>query len=211
MATRGRPRKFDETEALDRAVEVFWRQGYDGTSIADLTAAMQINPPSLYGAFGSKRELFQRAVDRYMESRASNLEDALSAPSAREATWAVLMNFVRDGTLPGLPAGCLMVQGALTCSDENRDVALEMARRRNGTRIALQGRFEEAVKSGEFPLDTDPAALSLYAATVAVGISVQAASGASRSELIAVAELAMLSIPGVATLPLPQLVEAALA
>ncbi|WP_219816748.1 TetR/AcrR family transcriptional regulator [Arthrobacter sp. ZGTC131] len=64
----GRKRAFDDQVALDTAMELFWRQGYEGTSIADLTLALGINPPSLYAAFGSKRELFERTLDRYLRT-----------------------------------------------------------------------------------------------------------------------------------------------
>src|SRR5262245_66262623 len=79
----GRPREFDLENALDRALEVFWRNGYEGTSIADLTEAMGINPPSLYADFGNKEGLFRKVVDRYIERYAGFWEDARAAPTAR--------------------------------------------------------------------------------------------------------------------------------
>ena len=79
----GRPREFDLDQALDQALEVFWRNGYEGASIADLTAAMGINPPSLYAAFGNKAGLFRKALDRYVEQRTKFWHDAFEAPTAR--------------------------------------------------------------------------------------------------------------------------------
>jgi AcrR family transcriptional regulator len=192
---RGRTREFDADKALDCAVDVFWRHGYDGTSISDLTAAMGINPPSLYAAFGNKRELFDKVIDRYMETRLARREVILSMDSATEATREFLRTFVMDGTMPGQPKGCLMVQGALSCSDANRDVAAQLAGMRRDAQKGLQRIYKRAVASGEFPPDCDPAALAAYVASVAYGISVQASGGAGRNELLKVAELALAALP----------------
>src|SRR4029077_21004340 len=109
----GRPRAFDRDKALDQALHVFWEKGYEGTSIADLTGAMGINPPSLYAAFGNKEELFRAALDRYEGLRDQVLEEAFAAPTARDA-----MTLLLEGTPDRLSdkdkrKGCLMVQGAL--------------------------------------------------------------------------------------------------
>src|SRR3990170_4118523 len=79
----GRPRAFDMDQALDRALEVFWRKGYEGTTICDLTAVMGINPPSIYAAFGNKEGLFRKALDRYGALRTAFWAEALNAPTAR--------------------------------------------------------------------------------------------------------------------------------
>src|SRR5207244_10784430 len=82
---KGRPREFDTEKALDAALLLFWRHGYEGTSLAALTDAMGINTPSLYAAFGNKEELFRRALDRYLQKPASYLPTALQEPTARRA------------------------------------------------------------------------------------------------------------------------------
>src|SRR5437867_5809784 len=82
-SARGRPRAFDVEQALDRALEVFWRKGYEGTSLPDLTRAMGINRPSLYAAFGNKETLFRKALDRYAAGPAAYVHAALDEPTAR--------------------------------------------------------------------------------------------------------------------------------
>ncbi|BCB84592.1 TetR/AcrR family transcriptional regulator [Phytohabitans suffuscus] len=191
----GRPRGFDVEEALDRAVEVFWRQGYDGTSIADLTEAMGINPPSLYAAFGNKRSLFDRAVDHYSAARRHYVETAVAQPTALAAARTLLAGVVEAATQPDLPAGCLTIQGGLACSDSDREVAAALAQRRRATQEAMLARFEKAVEDGDLPPDTDCDVLAGYVATVAQGLNVQAASGVSRDRLLAFAEAAMAAIP----------------
>ena len=114
----GRPRAFDRDQALDQALHVFWDKGYEGTSIADLTGAMGINPPSLYAAFGNKEALFRAALDRYEDFHDQIMEEAFAAPTAREAMTRLL-----EGTADRLsdkdkPKGCLMVQGALSGGEE---------------------------------------------------------------------------------------------
>src|SRR5215831_16019645 len=113
----GRPRTFDLDKALDRALQVFWRKGYEGTSLSDLTEAMGINRPSLYAAFGNKEDLFNRVLDRYSEKYAAYIHYALNQPTARFVAQA-LMNGAADLlSSPRNPSGCLMVQGALSCGE----------------------------------------------------------------------------------------------
>src|SRR5215471_7179983 len=109
----GRPREFDTDKALDRALEVFWRKGYEGTSLPDLTEAMGINRPSLYAAFGNKEQLFRRVIDRYVEGPASYFRESLAEPTARGAAERLLTRSIDLVTDPQGPGGCLLVQGAL--------------------------------------------------------------------------------------------------
>jgi len=82
---KGRPRQFDIDQALDKALLLFWRHGYEGTSLSSLTRAMGINVPSLYAAFGNKESLFKKALQRYLQNPASYLPKALEEPTARRA------------------------------------------------------------------------------------------------------------------------------
>src|SRR5436190_2124683 len=114
---RGRPREFDIDEALDRALAVFWRNGYEGTSLPDLTEAMGINRPSLYAAFGNKEELFRRVLDRYAEGPAACARAALNEPTARAVAERLLRETVDLLTDAHGPRKCLLVQGALACGE----------------------------------------------------------------------------------------------
>src|SRR5439155_18551737 len=86
----GQPRSFDLDKALDAALQVFWRKGYEGASLSDLTQAMGINRPSLYAAFGDKETLFRKALDRYAEGPAAYVGEALKRPTARTVTEKLL-------------------------------------------------------------------------------------------------------------------------
>lgn len=192
---RGRPREFDADQALDRATDTFWRQGYDGTSITDLTASMGISAPSLYAAYGNKRQLFDKVMDRYMEVRLARRAEALRLDDPVEAARRYLEGVVRDGTMPDHPKGCLMVGGALVCSDANHDVADQLASLRRDVRTDLEDLFARAIKAGRLPADADAASLGTYVAAVAEGISVEASDGASRQSLMKIVEVALSALP----------------
>jgi AcrR family transcriptional regulator len=192
----GRPRTFDLEEALDRALEVFWRKGYEGTTIPDLTAALGINRPSLYAAFGNKEALFQKVVDRYAEGPAAYVRDALNEPTARAVAERLLFGAVELLTDPKTPRGCLLVQGALACGDEADAVRRELVARRRSGEVKMRRRFERAVTERDLPADADAAELARYVTTVIWGMAVQAASGAKREELRRVAEMALRGFPG---------------
>src|SRR6059058_4084873 len=125
-STVGRPRAFDVDEALDQALEVFWRKGYEGTSLPDLTRAMRINRPSLYAAFGNKEALFRKALDRYAQGPAAYIAEALEQPTARGVAERLLLRAADLMTQPRHPRGCLMVQAALSCDDAATPIRNEL-------------------------------------------------------------------------------------
>jgi AcrR family transcriptional regulator len=191
----GRPREFDSDRALDRALDVFWRQGYEGTSMSDLTKAMKINRPSLYAAFGDKETLFRRALDRYAEGPASYATEALKLPSARDAVEALLRGALYHVTDRRYPKGCLLIQGALACGKEADSVREELIARRAKGEEALRARLKKARRDGDLPAEVDPSTLAQFYITVMHGMGVQAASGASKAELERVVETAMKAWP----------------
>jgi len=197
MAERGRPRSFERATALRCAMEVFWAKGFDGASLADLTAAMGINAPSLYAAFGSKEALFREAVALYGATEGTEIWEALpQAPTAREAIERFLRASAESFTRPDRPAGCLVVLGALLASDANANVCRELRASRAGNVAALRSRLERAVAEGELPQSLDREAVATFYATVQQGMSIQARDGASRAILLAVADCAMAAWDG---------------
>lgn len=188
----GRPLSFDRDAALQRALELFWRQGYDTTSLAELTAAMRITPPSLYTAFGSKEQLFLEAKARYDAATELTLGPILDgAPSAREAIEGFLVAAARAYTDPSAPAGCFVLSAASNCAPGSARVASALRDRRTATEARLARRIARGKRAGELGGDVNPAVLAAFYYTVVRGMSAQARDGASRRKLLAVAAAAM--------------------
>ena len=180
----GRPREFDEGLALDGAIEAFWRLGYEGASMAELTQAMGINKPSLYAAYGSKEKLFERALQRYGECYHERLKRLLSQSSAYD----VIESYLRDtaaAVRAGIAPGCLSIQGGLSCAPNNTRIPQLLSDYRGG--------IEHAVATALAATD----ALAGYAVTIGKGLAVDAAAGASQAKLDAVVDVAL---AGLATL-----------
>jgi AcrR family transcriptional regulator len=191
----GRPRTFDLDEALDRALEVFWRQGYEGTTIPDLTEAIGINRPSLYAAFGNKESLFRKVLARYAEGPAVFVREALAEPTARAVAEHLFRGSIESLCDPRRPRGCLAVQGALACGTETEAIRKKLIAHRAAGEAAVRARFEEAHAAGDLPRDPSAADLARYVSTVLQGLAVQAAGGAGRTQLERVANLAMRAWP----------------
>ena len=187
----GRPRAFDADAALDRAMDVFWRHGYEGATIAQLTEAMSINPPSLYAAFGSKEGLLKAALDRYSEKRDAWMDRVVSAPTAHEVAERFLMEHADAQTDPANPPGCLLVQGGLACGTGSENVPFELAARRTRTEDQLRERFVRAKADGDLGASVDPVTLARYLSAVTSGMCVMASSGANRETLREIAAVSL--------------------
>ncbi len=189
--TRGRPRVFDMDEALDKALEIFWKRGYEGASIGELSEKLNINKPSLYAAFGNKEELFKKALSKYTAGPVSFIREVIKEPTALKVTEAFLYKSAEFLTDPQHPKGCMIVQAALS-STENSDLIKDLliGYRAEYERF-LAERFEMAKKAGDLSSEIDPEYLAKYLATLHQGMSVQATSGASKKELLEISKLAM--------------------
>ena len=155
----------------------------------DLTQAMGINRPSLYAAFGNKAELFRKVVDRYIAGAARHMDDSLQKSSAREAVKHLLRGAICRAGGSGIQ-GCLLVQGALSCSASAQPIKDDLTVRRAAGQAALQKRFERAAAEGE-TLPGQPVDLARYFMTLLNGMAVQSAGGATQEELMQVIDLAM--------------------
>lgn len=191
----GRPRAFSEAEALDAAVRVFWEKGYEGTSLDDLTRAMGINRSSLYASFGDKETLFRKVIARYSTGPMASLWQALQQPTARAVVETLLraeVNFLAD---PSHPPGCLTLQGGMACGSGAENVKQVMIDWRKSGLSRLQKRFQRAHQAGDLATDVNPKDLARYILIVMNGLGVQAANGATKSEMTRAVEMALRSMP----------------
>ena len=186
---RGRPRAYDPDQALVRATESFWRGGFSGTSLDDLAAATGMNRPSLYGAFGDKRELYLAALDRYVESSRSDMARMLS----EDVPVAVGVQRVYRGALelyfanPEAPLGCFLIGTAATEAARDDKVRETLGSGLRELTRAFETRFRSARERGELPREVDPALLSELAGAVLHSLALRARAGDSRAALEAFA------------------------
>jgi len=158
---------------------------------------MGINRPSLYAAFGNKEELFRRALDLCVDKGPGAVHRrALAEPTAKDVVQHLLGSMALSLTDPGNPPGCLAVQGALSSSEGANTIKQELCKRRSASEQALRERFERAKAEGYLAADANAEALARFVVTVTQGMSVQAAGGASRTDLLMVADMALKAWPG---------------
>lgn len=183
MAMAGRPRSFDRETALLVAMEQFWRDGYEATTIAKLTESMGITPPSLYAAFGDKDELFAAAGKLYVDTITAQFEKALELPTLREAVTEILVLTAAAHTDEGTPPGCFL-------ASEPR-----LAAQRAALRERLARRVEQAVEDGDAPEGTDAEQVASYVMAAHSGMSSRARDGGTSAELMAIAQMALNALP----------------
>jgi AcrR family transcriptional regulator len=192
---RGRPREFCVEEALAAALRVFWKKGYEGTSLTDLTEAMGITRPSLYAAFGNKEALFRKALDLYEREKLGYIGKALEQPTARRVAETLLRGAVNNVCSPEEPHGCLGVITANACGEEAQAVREEVVKRGRAARRAITDRFERAKAEGDLPAHVDVDGLVSLLFAMLQGISMQAGAGASREELNKLVETGLMLWP----------------
>ncbi len=182
----GRHREFDVDKVLDAALNVFWRNGYEGTSLEDLTTATGVARPGLYAAFGNKEAMFFKALEKYQTQYMTYMQDALDMPTSYLVVETILRGSLELQTREDGARGCLGINGALACSESGEPVRLELVRRRKASESALRNRLERARQEGDLPQSADCATLAIYIMTVSQGMAVQAKAGASKEELNAI-------------------------
>ena len=193
---RGRPRVFDRDAALRRGMELFWRQGYESTSINDLTSAMGITAPSLYAAFGDKESLYLESVERYKSGLGNSgriLDGEATARAAIERLLeasAIELTNRRDH-----PPGCMVVASAINGSPASAHLQAALRGCRVEAEARITAKIQRGVRNGELPPRTMLPPGKFYM-TVMQGMTIQARDGATQKELLAVARAAMLQWPG---------------
>ncbi|MFJ4523460.1 TetR/AcrR family transcriptional regulator [Streptomyces sp. NPDC088810] len=185
-------RAFDRDQALAAALREFWTHGYETTSVASLTEAMGINPPSLYAAFGDKRQLFDEAVQLYRRTYGARLPQG---PDARSAISTLLRHIAADYTDPSHPPGCIIITGATNCAPGSQDVKDKLRAMREETKASIAACIRTDVTAGRLPADTDADGLAAFYAAVVQGMNQQAVDGASRETLERVVDAAMAAWP----------------
>jgi len=193
---KGRPREFDVDEALTAALRVFWRRGYEGASMAELTAEMGIAKPSLYAAFGNKEELFKKALDLYEREKLAYISEALKEPTSRRMAERLLMGALKMQTSSCDPKGCLGVISSIACGPEAASIRQDVIERQKSGRQALINRLDQYREEGDLPADIESEALARYLTAVLQGLAVQAGAGASYDELKSLVDMAMRTWPG---------------
>lgn len=179
----GRPWSFDRDEAIDAAMRLFWRHGYEGVSVGDLTKAIGIAPPSLYAAFGSKAGLYREALARYEESIGClNMSRLGSATALAEAVRLLLDGAVRAVTHPDRERGCMISSGMVECHPEHAGLGSDLAMRRDAIRRKIAEALQPFANADELPR------LARHLAAVMQGISIQARDGVSPAELQEIVE-----------------------
>ena len=177
-------------------MRLFWRQGFEGTSLAALTQAMGITPPSLYAAFGDKRRLFREAVDNYLGGLAAVVARIEAAATARDAAHDLLRAAAIGGTGEETPPGCLVAGSMVSCSDELAAVREELAAIRRAIEAALRARIERDIREERLPADSDADALAGHVFALVQGMSTLAKDGAGRDKLLRIVAAGMANWPG---------------
>ena len=195
---RGRPRVLDRDVGLQVATRLFWERGYEGTSIAELTQAMGVTPPSLYATFGSKEELYRQALDHNIACEMKRRSEALHAQIPAYDALTFYLNDVAQGVSdPDKPRGCMVSTAVLQHSKEIETVARGVAARRDAAIQAMKDRFDRAIDERDLPVSTDTDALARFYSAIVQGMSAQACDGADTATLKRLVDIALSAWPGV--------------
>jgi AcrR family transcriptional regulator len=190
-----RPRVFDIEKAIQTATVMFWKNGYEQTSLANLTEEMGITPPSFYFAFESKDGLFRKVVKHYVTAYLGFMAEAFRQPTARGVAETMLYGCADVYSNPSNPRGCLIMNCSLPSSETAVQVRQELASERKARRAKLKRRFQEAIGSGDLPRDSDPEELARYVMSIGWGLAVEAQSSASKRDLYRIVARAMQAWP----------------
>lgn len=191
----GQGRKFNIDDALESATLIFWDSGYEGASVAELTRAMGINPPSLYKAFGSKEDLFFSVVDHYNATHGSFMSVAFEEEtSGLQLMRRLLIEAADHYPSSTFPGGCLVISSAVAVTSANKHVADRLAKMRNDNILAMAEALTRDREAGIIAQDTDTHAMAAFVGATLQGMSQQARDGASKDDLLRIANFAITAI-----------------
>lgn len=193
---KGRPRSFDRDQALRKALDLFWRKGFEPASVAELCAAMEINPPSLYAAFGNKAKLFIEAVNYYervyWKATWQRLEQTPDITQAIDRFFSEAAEILLS---PSAPCGCMVVLAAINVSAESTDVIGAVSVLRQEGKDLFEKRLARAVRENQLPAATPTAALATVLNTLLEGMSIEAKDGATAESLKLTGQYAIRLLP----------------
>ncbi|MFE9279464.1 TetR/AcrR family transcriptional regulator [Paenibacillus glucanolyticus] len=178
----GRVREFDEEKVLDSAMQLFWEKGYEATSLSDLTSRMGIQRPSIYSAFGDKKELFETALRKYTMTHASEARSRLqNQPSVREAFRAFFENLVEEEYSVRRSRGCFCINTMVELAPHDEKFEILTREHQMYLAVIFQETIERGIQSGELASGTDAKALSQALIVSLIGLTVMLKSRPERS------------------------------
>ncbi|WP_259996852.1 TetR/AcrR family transcriptional regulator [Leisingera sp. M523] len=188
----GRQRAFDTGHVIEQAMLLFWERGYEAASMADLSAAMGVNPPSIYAAFGNKQALFERCASHYAQNIAAYAPRALDEEAtAAKALHRYVFEAIEAFSGKERPKGCLLVSAATNCGTASTGAQKLLAGYRQASEAMVAARIRRGIEDGDMPSASDPDLLAKYIAVLIQGLAAQARDGATADALHSVAELAL--------------------
>lgn len=191
----GRHKEFDPDEALDAAVSVFWQRGFEGTSFDDLTKATGVARPGLYAAFGNKEAFYRKVLDRYDSKYMGFMKEALDEPDSLKVVERILLGSIEVQMMHESARGCLVLNGALACSQETEPIQQDLIRRQVAAEEALARRLKKAQRDGDLSPGEDCAALAAYVMAVSHGMAIKAKAGATKKTLHGIVERVLVTWP----------------
>ncbi|HEV2815616.1 MAG TPA: TetR/AcrR family transcriptional regulator [Allosphingosinicella sp.] len=195
---RGRPRSFDTDEVLGQVRNTFWRYGYAGTSMDQLSAATGLHKPSLYGAFGDKKRLYLAALDNYLAEVRAQFAEAFAVPDLFDSLYAMsewsIDKFVRSEE----GSGCFMMSTAMPEAAEDPEISRVVREAMESLERAMARRFEKAIDEGQLGPEADPQALAMIMVANHYELAARARAGYSRAELRALADRALAVVRSIA-------------
>lgn len=189
---RGRPKCFDEQEALQKAMMLFWKYGYEATAMSDLTKALNLTAPSIYSTFGDKSQLFHACLDYYLKHEACSLDLIFQqAETAKVAIELYLYENLKKLLQQDKPTGCMLVTATMNCSEQHQPLQHDLLLKRQQVKEKIYQRLQQGVEDGDLSSDADIQAMTDYYSTVIQGLTMQARDGVAIEQLENVVTLAL--------------------